>query len=158
MKNKKRGILFVLLIAWMIVIFMFSNETGDTSQKTSNAVIIKAVDTTAAVLKQDIKPDKKEKIVANTSFIVRKAAHFTEYFILNLIVYLLLKTYNLKYSLIYSILFCACFATSDEIHQLFVAERSGKLLDVLIDTSGAIFCSIGIYLVKKIKCKNIEKI
>ncbi|GAA4069041.1 hypothetical protein GCM10022410_13710 [Amphibacillus indicireducens] len=33
---------------------------------------------------------------------------------------------------------CVLFAISDEVHQLFVPGRAGQVMDVVIDTTGAI--------------------
>jgi VanZ family protein len=40
---------------------------------------------------------------------------------------------------------CVIYATSDEIHQLFVPGRGGQVKDVIIDNAGVI-AGIGIYL------------
>ena len=58
---------------------------------------------------------------------------------------LLLKEYNLinKRGIIISICFVLLYACSDEVHQLFVPDRSGEVLDVLLDTIGG---SLGVYI------------
>ena len=40
--------------------------------------------------------------------------------------------------LLQSFAFCALYAATDEIHQLFVPGRGGQIRDVLIDSSGAL--------------------
>ena len=45
----------------------------------------------------------------------------------------------------------ALYAASDEIHQLFVQERSGQLSDVLIDTAGVILGAFFVTLLYKKK-------
>lgn len=74
-------------------------------------------------------------------FLERKAAHIAEYVVLSL---LLLRMY-LVYApgrVVESAMFVATvallYAVSDEIHQLFVFGREGKLSDVLIDSLGII--------------------
>lgn len=47
-----------------------------------------------------------------------------------------------------SILICMLYACSDEIHQLFVSGRSGKVLDVCIDTFGSL---MGIFIYNKLR-------
>ena len=117
---------------------MFSNQTASKSQSTSDKVASDIVDVVETVTKNEIKKDKKENIIENTRFLVRKTAHFTLYFILGIIVYLLFTSYGVKKILFYSILFCFLYACSDEIHQLFIFGRSGELRDVLIDFIGSL--------------------
>ena len=133
----KRVIYTILLIIWMLVIFLFSNQTASKSQSASDKVASDIVDVVEVVTKNDIKESKKESIIENTRFIVRKTAHFTLYFILGIIVYLLLTSYNVKMPILYSILFCLLYACSDEIHQLFSSGRTAKVMDVCIDTFGS---------------------
>ncbi len=133
----KRVIYTILLIIWMLVIFLFSNQTASKSQSASDKVASDIVDVVEVVTKNDIKESKKESIIENTRFIVRKTAHFTLYFILGIIVYLLLTSYNVKRPILYSILFCLLYACSDEIHQLFSSGRTAKVMDVCIDTFGS---------------------
>jgi VanZ family protein len=78
--------------------------------------------------------------VANTeniTFLVRKAAHITAYFILGILMYRVVRMYSRisKKAIILSILFVASYAISDELHQLLVSGRSGEVRDVLIDTT-----------------------
>ena len=117
---------------------MFSNQTASKSQSTSDKVASDIVDVVETVTKNEIKKDKKENIIENTRFLVRKTAHFTLYFILGIIVYLLFTSYGVKKILFYSILFCFLYSCSDEIHQLFIFGRSGELRDVLIDFIGSL--------------------
>ena len=77
------------------------------------------------------------------SLIIRKLAHFTEYFILGLLVYNMIYSYNKKAYI--SIVICILYAISDEIHQIFVEGRSAEVLDVIIDTAGS---SLGILICK----------
>jgi len=59
-------------------------------------------------------------------------AHFMEFFILTILVLRIFKTPNSK--VIYlTLILCTLYALSDEIHQLFVINRSLSLLDLLID-------------------------
>ena len=52
---------------------------------------------------------------------------------------------------------CVTFAVSDEYHQTFVSERTGRPLDVAIDSAGSIagvaFCST-YYLIYRYGYKN----
>ena len=67
---------------------------------------------------------------------VRKSAHFIIYFLLGFLVINLFIEFNLSYSqiIVFSLLLCFFYACSDEIHQLFIVGRSGRVFDVLLDS------------------------
>ena len=50
---------------------------------------------------------------------------------------------DFKKTVILSFLFSVLYASSDEFHQTFVAGRDGNIVDVVIDSSGAL---VGILL------------
>lgn len=126
----KKIILWILLLGWMALIFMLSNQNGTLSEKTSNGVLSFVSNT----LSLHVSP-----------FLIRKTAHAIEYTILSLLMILLIKEYrNVNFSIyIYVLFISVIYATSDELHQIFISGRSAQVLDVLIDTCGII---IGIFL------------
>jgi VanZ family protein len=75
---------------------------------------------------------------------VRKSAHVTEYMILALLLWRALQkpgTHPPSWQwrvAAHSALLAILYAGSDELHQLFVASRQASVVDVLIDTSGAV--------------------
>jgi VanZ family protein len=73
-------------------------------------------------------------------FIERKGAHIGEYFILTLfLINFFIKRYsNLKDVFTISALVALLYAFTDEIHQLFVFGREGKITDVGFDSVGII--------------------
>lgn len=71
-------------------------------------------------------------------FISKKLAHIAEYFILNLLWFKALG----KKSPAQAILLSLIYAFTDEIHQLFIPGRTGKLLDVGIDFIGISLSSL----------------
>jgi len=125
----------------MIIIFTFSSDNDVESNKKSDGIIIR---TTEFVLNRKLSDKEKEIYIEKYVIYVRKAAHFTLYFILGLTFISFLKEYNLdnKKLLIYTIIFVFIYACSDEIHQLFINGRSGEILDVLIDTLGGTTSSL----------------
>ena len=78
-------------------------------------------------------------------FLIRKIAHFTLYFILGLLSCATMMTYCLKKERSLSAgWFCAwafCIFY-DGIDQLFVPGRTGRLLDIGIDSCGALLGSL----------------
>ena len=130
MKNKRELIYWILLIIWMIVIFIMSNQAASISDSQSGGII-------DILSKMGLDMNNIFGQLAN--FIVRKSAHFLEYMILALLVLNVLKLYfNMKQVVIITIVFVFLYACSDEMHQLFVQGREGAIRDVIIDTCGGI--------------------
>jgi VanZ family protein len=68
---------------------------------------------------------------------IRKAAHLTEYAVLGLLVFRALDEPERPRAVLWSIAICAAYAALDELHQAWVPNRTGSVLDVAIDASGA---------------------
>ncbi len=74
----KRKVKWCLLLGWMIVIFLFSHQTGQQSSE-SSGLVEKLF---------SIFPFLPDQILGvELHFLIRKAAHFTEYFILYLLMF-----------------------------------------------------------------------
>ncbi len=87
-----------------------------------------------------------------SNFVIRKLGHFTEYFILYLLFYNVLKEYfKFKSSIFLSIVFVFLYACSDEFHQLFIIGRDGSIKDVILDTSGGMIGMLIVYIKNKIE-------
>lgn len=84
----------------------------------------------------------------NISFFVRKLAHMTEYFILNISYYygfISISEDNKevkKKNILICFLLTVFYACTDEYHQTFIEGRVGTIKDVIIDSSGALIGSI----------------
>lgn len=76
-------------------------------------------------------------------FIIKKAAHVTEYAILYGFIF---RATGKKYPL--SFILTMLYAASDEYHQTFVLGRTGRFLDLGFDLSGA---NISAYIIWKLK-------
>lgn len=135
----KNKISLLLVILWMIFIFVMSSFDATSSSNQSNFI----VDIITSII--------NIKDIGLLSLIIRKLAHFIEYFILGILVINFITRYDKK--IIIAIFLCIIYATSDEIHQIFVPGRSCQIIDIMIDSLGSI---MGIYLYKLItkKCKN----
>lgn len=133
----KRILKWSLVIAFMVTIFMFSSEPAVQSEEKSKFVIY-----FLNILGINI----ESAFGSLADFMVRKAAHFTEYFILYLLIFNALHNdLNKKTALFYSLILVFLYASTDEYHQLFIPGRSGRLRDILIDTSGG---TLGLILMK----------
>lgn len=65
-------------------------------------------------------------------FLSKKLAHVAEYFVLNYLWFRALGHKNVGEAMLFSLV----YAFTDEIHQLFIPNRTGKLRDVGIDFIG----------------------
>lgn len=88
MKRKYRVILLAaLVLSWMGMIFMFSSQDGAASSETSGRVVERVI----AVVKPDFNSLAKSEQISfrkMVTFFVRKGAHFTEYMILGVLLFL----------------------------------------------------------------------
>lgn len=149
----KRIILTILLISWIGVIFSFSNQNGEESQKLSDNVTEAIIDKTIEITKIEIPKTQKEQIIEDSRFVIRKAAHFTIYFVLGLIAYYTIRSYGLQKIFAYTLIICLIYALSDEIHQMFISDRTPHLLDVFIDFTGAFLGCMLVHLITSVKYK-----
>lgn len=145
------------LVLWMALIFSFSNQKDVDSSKVSDGFIDRTVVRIYKIFNENITKEKENEIIEKYTYPIRKLAHYTLYFILGILSFLVVKDYSInKKLIIYSLLICFLYACSDEFHQLFIIGRSARVLDVMIDTFGS-SCSISIFYIfnKKISKKSI---
>lgn len=127
----------ILIIIWMIIIFMFSNQSATQSSKLSDSLIDNTIVKVYEIFNGKVNKEQRAKIIDNYSYFIRKLAHFTLYFILGILCFTFFKDFT-KHYVIYSIMVCFLYAVSDEIHQMFSIERGPGVIDVLIDTLGSL--------------------
>ena len=134
----------IFLVLTFISIFNFSNQDGQTSGGLSRKVARKMVDVFPYT--KNLKEEAKNKIVEKSQPIIRKGAHLSIYTLVGILIMSFISTYkiHLKYKFLISILVGLIYASSDEIHQSFIPDRTASIIDVGIDTSGVL---IGIMLV-----------
>ena len=146
-----------LVVMWMVIVFLLSNQVAEDSSKTSGAVIR----TIITFFNSDMPKELLEQKVAELQFVIRKLAHFTLYTIGGILITIMFFQYidNIKHTKVMSILLGTLNAITDEIHQLLVPGRSGEIRDVIIDTSGVILGVIVISFLVYLKGKlNWQKI
>ena len=142
--SKKKIINLVLLFMWMGLIFYMSSNNGEKSTGQSDLVI-----NILGSLSVNLSGGGGEF----ASVIVRKTAHICEYMILSLLLYNVVKDYiNItKKIMIYIIIGVMLYAMSDELHQVFVPGRAGRIQDVFIDTIGGVIGLVAIKIINKMK-------
>ena len=128
---------------WMGVIFLFSAQTGNDSGSTSGGIVRWLVNLFHPHFSQ-MPEGQQMGILALWHTLIRKGAHFSEYAILGALLCNALRTCNLSRPLrwLIPIAGSAIYAMSDEVHQYFVPDRVCSIVDVGIDTAGAIFGAV----------------
>lgn len=130
----------VLLLAWLMMIFAMSAQPAQQSSQLSGGLVSKIISVLYPNL-SELSQSAQTSIIHNTTLVVRKAAHFFEYFVLGVLAILTANTFN-KYKFfnraVLATAFCVLYAISDEIHQHFVPGRACRFIDILIDSSGII--------------------
>ena len=124
------------LVSWMLFIYLAS--TGGFS-----------ADNTSRILRPLLLwlfPQISEERIAVLHFLIRKAAHFTEYAVLG---FLAARAFvgsshrALRENwLIASAILVVTYALLDEFHQSFVRVRTASIFDSLIDIAGGLFALI----------------
>jgi len=130
MKLKKDRQKIRIYISWIVVvlyvamIFYFSSQDGTKSHRVS-ADLLQYLKLFVVMLPEGVQKYLSKCLsdgYGNLEFILRKAAHFTEYFILSFIFYraVVVSGIRMKKSMIVTLIFCFLYAVSDEVHQVFV--------------------------------------
>ena len=153
--NLIRTILIVMLIITFFIIFSFSNQDGEESGGLSRAITEGVTKNVKSI--QKLEQTKKEKVLKRIEGIIRKIVHFSIYTLVGLLLMALFSTYKLKefHRIGISLIIGIIYAISDEIHQMFIADRTSKATDVMIDSFGVLFGILLVMLViklYKIKC------
>lgn len=73
-------------------------------------------------------------------FLLKKSAHFVEYSVLAILLIAAIRNGGASFrkAVMISIAIAVLYAASDEIHQKFVVGRSGRPMDVFIDSAGVL--------------------
>jgi len=122
-------------ILWACVIFSFSTRTF-TSQNTSRMII---------PFLHWLLPGASAATLDAMHYLIRKSGHFSEYFILSLLVLRGLRAGRRESHLGWAVAavgVVAAYAALDEFHQSFVPGRTPAVADVLLDTAGGIAAQI----------------
>lgn len=155
--NIVRIINMILLLGTFYIIFDFSSQNGEESGNLSGKI--------AKYIVEQLPIKNTEQNLKRTEAVIRKIAHFSIYTLVGFLLMSFISTYHLKENkkIIISLIVGILYATSDEIHQSFVPNRSCQITDVMLDSMGVL---LGILILltileihKKIKInrQNIAK-
>ncbi|HEY6401407.1 MAG TPA: VanZ family protein [Blastocatellia bacterium] len=141
-------------IIWMSAIFFFSTDLF--SGGNTGSLLWKVV--------AFIYPGVTRELFGTIHFFIRKAAHFTVYAVLALLLFRAFRSgagarWRWSWAL-FSLLIAFSYATLDEYHQTFTRHREGSIYDSLIDTSGALVALVLLWFLShrgaEMKSQRIE--
>ncbi|QXM06689.1 VanZ family protein [Crassaminicella indica] len=124
---------WIMTIIWMMTIFYFSNQPANISRTQSGEILVKM-----DILSEDETTIIGDNRISTLQNIVRKSAHFIEYFGLGILMTLSIMLLDLKIGskkkYMISWMSCTFYAISDEIHQCFIPGRGPMVRDVFLDS------------------------
>lgn len=128
-------------VAWMGVIFAFSAQDATRSQQSSDGVLYSLLSAFGELF--------EDFSVETLSFIVRKCAHFSAFFVLGVLFANAVSKFVSDMFHIWALSFDACvlYAASDEIHQFFIEGRACRLFDICVDSAGSLAGVLAVCLV-----------
>ena len=139
--NIRRMIFLIIALIWAIVIFAFSAKPGDESENQSIKVGMTVCNIFVPGF-DNLQEYEQVDMAKKIDYPVRKTAHATEYAILAGCVLGAVTPGFIRWK--------NGLTATDEIHQLFVSGRSGRITDVLIDGCGAVAGTLIILLISRI--------
>lgn len=132
-----------LLFAWLGIIWMLSNQAGASSHQTSG-LMARLVYRILEILPGDwISFHSLKKLI-------RKIAHFTEYFILCLLLFNVIRLYFARLKAVWITAgICLFLAAMDELHQYFIPGRNANPKDIVVDMMGVIAAICFVWIVSR---------
>ncbi|MGH7798615.1 MAG: VanZ family protein [Candidatus Binatia bacterium] len=116
------------VIVWAGLIFVFSTEILSDS---NTAGVI-------GPLLREVFPSLSGDGLERIHLLVRKLGHFTEFFVLAVLIMRALRNQSKEDRIGVAIALSTLYAVSDELHQSAVPSRTAHAMDVLIDVCGGI--------------------
>ena len=137
-KNTTNLIAFLPAVLLAVMIFCFSAQPSSDSSDLSKTVTAELLRAVSGVFDLRLKAFQIAAFVAKYEHLVRKGAHFTEYLIFSLALSHGFARNGIRgrNRFFLTVLVIFLYASTDEIHQLYVPGRSGQFRDVCIDTAG----------------------
>lgn len=152
--NILRGILVILLMIMFSTIFNFSAQDGEESGSLSREITENVTKNVKSI--QRMEKSKKEKTLDKIEHFIRKLAHFSLYTVVGILTMSLMSTYKLTQMkrLGISLGVGVIYAISDELHQMFIPDRSSSIIDVFIDSCGVfvgiLVVVLGLKVIKRV--------
>ena len=144
MKRHIGKVSLTITLLWVMVIFSFSLQPADTSSQLSLGVGHWLMELLPSAISDKLLSMPQAQLEFLHT-LLRKAGHFSEYFILGMLSMLTVLQSEFCHKKWIGPGFCLMVASVDETIQLFVSGRSGQVSDVVLDFVGAL-CGILILL------------
>jgi VanZ family protein len=94
-------------------------------------------------------PYAPESTLLTLHAFIRKCGHVVEYFIFGVLLFRAIRApgrgWDVRWAFL-AILIAALYASSDEIHQIFVPSRGASIWDALLDTGAATFAQFVVWM------------
>ncbi len=155
---KRASLIFVII--WMCVIFMMSHLDGAKSWYLTGEFL--TVTKTGSVDNESTYDEKMQRYDTGATWtqmvMLRKFAHFAEYFVFAILLMnaLLFRT-TWKTAVKWTLMIGIMYAIFDEVHQLFIPDRTGNIIDMMIDTTGVVFGLICLKWLKAVRKARIHE-
>ena len=145
-----------LLLALYGMIFFFSAQNGEESGSLSALVSELCAEFLNTITGKNWTEAFVKGLAEYFENPIRKLAHFCEYAVMGVLVYLLWRQWmeSGKKLSVLVLLWVLVSASLDELHQLFVPDRYGNVWDVLLDTCGGVFGMGVLIWLEKVKAKR----
>ena len=129
-------IAWVLVIACMVLIFSLSAQVASESEELSGSFIRTILKLIGVEFQQGT---------------IRTVAHMLEFLGLALLMFnAIYSTWEAKLTPLFAFAGTVLYAITDEIHQLFVPGRAFQLIDILVDSTGALIGVTASFVILKI--------
>jgi len=156
-------IAWIFVILWLVVIFALSAQpaaqSNQLSMEASKDLMFAAKDSRYMA---NGFPNPAFQITQLNN-LVRQWAHGVIYFVLGiLVVNAVVIQGKLKlWQIPAAFIFCAVYAVTDEIHQLFVPGRTCSLLDLAVDSlgslAGILLCWVFVKVIRKLQNQHVHE-
>ena len=153
----KKVMLIIMIVYYYFIIVSFSAQPAVMSSSNSEGITELIYDKLISFFDRGY--IGKENFVEAFEHIIRKCAHFGNFFIISLFITAYVLCYKRDTAVTFGTAFSQSFifAFFDEIHQLFVEGRSCQLSDMLLDSSGAMLGILTFLIVDFIRRNSCEE-
>ena len=146
MKRISKSAAFLPAVIWMCVIYALSDKPAAKSSVQSESLALRLV--RIATRFSSMTEAERVRLSLILEPYIRDIAHMVEYAVLFILLYMAVRLFvSGRYTVILSCLaVCFIYACTDEIHQYFVPGRAFELIDIGLDTLGAVIVSVALLL------------
>ena len=150
------ALIWILVLSTAAMIFMFSDQDGASSTKTSDRIVYGLL----RLLHPDydvLPKTERNRLYRAYQYAVRKAAHFGEYALFGASLRLLFHALNRRRPSWWAWGTGTLYACTDELHQLLISSRSARWQDVCIDSAGVLTGVLIMALILFLRGRRIKR-